>query len=284
MTLALYKFFKFLSRYFIPLPLRYPLGRAIARGVCRFNKTRRETIIANLTPLVGKTQAAVLAPEVFGNFLMTAVDFFCTRHHASQVVRAEGWAQVDAAYQTTHRVMVVTAHIGHWEIGICYLAQKGYAVAGVYAPYTDDAIVQWIQSHRHPKVEWISTTPGAAEQCTAAIENGKILGMVADIPFGEQGRLVKIAGHSVRLPIGPFTIAARAKATVIPAFILRQSPGRYRAVIHEPILPVKGSLTRQIDHMQNLYVKHLEFYLKNFPEQWGVLAPFWSPPSLGRLR
>jgi len=61
MTLTLYKFFKFLFRYFIPLPLRYPLGRAIARGVCRFNKTRRETIIANLTPLVGKSQAAVLA-------------------------------------------------------------------------------------------------------------------------------------------------------------------------------------------------------------------------------
>src|SRR4029077_16631778 len=174
--LTLYKFFKFLFRYFIPPPLRYPLVRAMARGVCRFNTARRETIIANLAPLVGSQQAASLAPEVFGNFLMTAVEFFCTRHHASQIGRAEGWAQVDAAYQATHRVMVVTAHIGHWEIGICYLVQKGYAVAGVYAPYTEDAIVQWIMSHRHPKVEWISTTPGAAEQCIAALESGRILG------------------------------------------------------------------------------------------------------------
>ena len=274
--LALYKLMKFIFRYFIPPRLRYPLVRLIGRVVCRFNRARRQVIEGNLTPLVGAPRAKEMAPVLLGNFLMTAVDFFCKRPRLWQDVTQEGWERVEAVYQETRRVMLVTAHLGHWELGISCLVKKGVPVTGVYAPYTDDAIVEWIMGHRDPRVEWIPTAPGAAESCIAAVEQGRMLGMVADIPFGEKGRSITIAGHTARLPVGPWLIAVRAKATVFPAFIIRQSPGRYRMVIHEPINPSIGTLTRQIKRMQAVYQQHLEFYLQHYPEQWGVLVPFWN--------
>lgn len=274
--LALYKVLKFIFRYLVPGPLRYPFVRLIARGVIRFNRARREVLIGNLTPLVGKEKARALAPVVMGNFLMTAVDFFCASRTLPQEVQTENWSLLTRTYEKTKRVVMVTAHLGHWELGISCLVEKGYPVTGVYATYTDDAIVNWILSHRNPKVEWIPTHPGAAESCVAAIEKGRVLGMVADIPYGEEGRRVQIAGRWTRLPIGPWVIAVRAKATIIPAFIIRTGPGTYRAILHEPIRPGKGSLGTQIAEMQRLYAQYLESYLRTYPQQWGVLAPFWN--------
>lgn len=274
--LTFYQFAKFICRYLLPEKLRYPVARLVARWTCRLNRPRRSIIVDNLTPLVGAEEAKRLAPELLGNFLMTAVDFFCAPKNLSPSLVFENEAFLPEVYKQTQRVMMVTAHMGYWELGMSYLVQKGYAVSGVYAPYREDAVVEWIMSHRNAEVEWIPTTPGAAEACIQALKRGRVLGMVGDVPFGEEGRLVAIAGHTARLPIGPWVIAARAQAAVIPSFILRQAPGQYRGIFHTPIQPLKGSLRQQIESTQNQFRNHLEFYLQKYPTQWGVLQPFWG--------
>src|SRR5262249_47987955 len=130
--------------------------------------------------------------------------------------------------------------------------------------------------HRNADVEWIPAAKGAAEACLNALERGRLLGMVADIPYGEKGRRVKINGSWTRLPLGPWAIAARAQAVVIPGFVLRETPGQYRVIFHDPIQPGEGSFRHRIEVMQDLYRGHLEHYLKTVPEQWGVLQPFFG--------
>lgn len=274
--LALYKIFKFIFRYLLPTGWRYPAARFIARLVFRFNKARRRTILGNLTPLVGAEEARRIGPKMLGSFLMTAVDFFCARPSVMKAVQLEGWHILDKAYRKTRRVMIVTAHLGHWELGIPCIVSRGYSVAGMYAPYREDDVVQWILSHRDSDVEWFPAARGAVEASIDALARGRILGMVGDIPFGEKGRRVRIAGAYAHLPLGPWAIAARAKATVIPGFVIRQAPGIYKATLFEAIAPVEGSFRKQIEHMQNAYVSHLEKYLQAYPEQWGVLQPFWD--------
>lgn len=274
--LTLYKFLKFLFRHILPDRWRYPLVRWIARGVFALNPARRRTILSNLTPLLGAVGAKRLGPILLGNFLMTAVDFFCEREGLPKSVECETWGILDRAWRKNRRVMIVTAHHGHWELGISCLVERGYAVAGVYAPYREDKVVQWIMKHRNPEAEWIPTTRGAAEACISALERGRLLGMVIDIPFGEKGRRVYLADTPAHLPLGPWAIAVRAKATVIPAFMIRQSPGRYHLTFHEPIVPTEGSFRKQMEYMQDIYVGHLEKILRKYPEQWGVLSPFWD--------
>jgi lauroyl/myristoyl acyltransferase len=275
-VLSIYKILKFIFRHLVPGPLRYPVARAIARGVCFVNRSRRQILIENLIPIVGANKAPDIAPVLLGNFSMTAVDFFCSRRNIAAKTKEENWSSVEKTLKRTKKVMFVTAHIGHWELGISYLVEKGFAVSGVYAPYRADDVVRWIMDHRSPDVEWIPSTRGAMEACVHALEGGRLLGMVADIPFGEKGNRVRICNTWARLPLGPWAIASRARATVIPSFILREKPGQYRVVFHEPILPREGSFRRQMKDMQDIYRGHLERYLQKYPEQWGVLQPFWD--------
>ena len=274
--LPVYKLLKFIFRHLVPGFARYPLARGIARAVCFFNPVRRRILVDNLTPLVGASKASQLAPALLGNFSMTAVDFFCPKWNLARRIHEENWSVVDKAYRRSKRVMFVTAHIGNWELGISYLVEKGYAVSGVYAPYREDEVVRWIMMHRNSDVEWIPSARGAMEACIHALERGRLLGMVADIPFGEKGHRVRIGESWARLPLGPWAIASRARATVIPAFILRETPGQYRVIFKDPILPREGSFRKQMEGMQDAYRAHLEHYLRTVPEQWGVLQPFWS--------
>jgi lauroyl/myristoyl acyltransferase len=275
-VLSLYKCLKFVFRHLLPEEARYPLARWIARVVCWANGHRRRTIVANLIPVVGPDRAKSLAPKVLGNFSMTAVDFFCPRRDLTRDIQEENASIVEKALRRYKKVIVVTAHLGNWELGMSYLINKGFLMAGVYAPYREDEIVEWIMKHRNPDVEWIPAARGAAKACLNALESGRLLGMAADIPFGEKGHRAKICGAWTHLPLGPWAIAARAQAAVVPGFILRTRPGRYRIIFHDPILPPKGSLRRQMEAMQEVYRAHLESYLKTYPEQWGCLQSFWD--------
>ncbi len=274
--LPLYKFLKFLFRHLIPERLRYPLARLVARLVCLLNAKRRRVLEANLAPIVGPAKAAALAPELLGNFSMTAVDFFCPRTNLAREIQEENASIVEKSYRRYKKVIIVTAHIGNWELGMTYLIHKGFSMAGVYAPYREDEVVRWIMGHRNPDVEWIPAARGAAEACVSALERGRLLAMAADIPFGEKGHRVKICGAFTHLPLGPWAIAVRARAVVVPGFVLRSSPGRYRIIFHDPILPLEGSLRRQMETMQDVYRAYLESYLKTTPEQWGCLQLFWD--------
>lgn len=275
MILFVYKIIYGITRR-LPPAVRYALSRLAACWILRFIPDRRRVLIDNLAPLVGKERAEHLAPELLGNFLQTASDLFCPPASLASSTTLENWSLLDEAYRKTQRLIALTAHIGHWELGVSCLLNKGYAVTGLYAAYTDPAIVQWIHRHRDHRAEWFPATHGAAAACVAAVEKKRVVALVGDIPFGERGRRVSIAGHSARLPVGPWAIAVRTQATVIPAFILRERPGHYRCIIHPEIERPEGSFRYQIQTMQDAYAKLLEHYLQAYPEQWGVLQPFWE--------
>src|SRR5438046_1048478 len=99
MLLFSYRCIKFVYRYLLPASFRYPLARGIARGICLFNASRRRVIVGNLTPLVGPDRARRMAPVLMGNFIMTAVDFFCARPERPRELAFGNWSRVEAAYQ-----------------------------------------------------------------------------------------------------------------------------------------------------------------------------------------
>jgi Kdo2-lipid IVA lauroyltransferase/acyltransferase len=275
-VLTLYKFLKFLFRHAVPGSMRYSLVRVLARLIYFFDTSRRKTILSNLTPLVGAERARSLGPSLLGSFAMNSVDFFCPKRDLITRIKSENAFIVEKTWRKHKKVIVVTAHLGNWELGMSYLLSRGFSMAGLYAPYREDDVVEWIMGHRNSEVEWIPVAKGAAEACLSALERGRILGILADIPFGEKGRRVQIAGHHVRLPLGPWAIAVRAKAAVIPGFVLREKPGQYRIVFHEPLDSIEGSFRKQMEHLQEAYRKRLESYLKAYPDQWGVLQRFWE--------
>ena len=77
--------------------------------------------------------------------------------------------------------------------------------------------------------------------CINALERlGGSLGMVADIPFGEKGHRVSLCGSWTRRLLCWGHGGDRRPRTRHGhpyGFVLREKPGQYRIVFHDPILP-----------------------------------------------
>ncbi len=248
----------------------------LAKVVLWFRPEQKSFLIGNLTPLLGP-RAPEVAPRVLGHVFTNTYDFLFRSRALQAALNVEGFEHVEAAYRSSGRVMLVTAHFGHWELGLPRLVANGYAVAGLYAPFENSFWARWIHTRRDPRIEWIRAVPGAARQAEQALEARKVLGIVADLPFGESGETVSIAGHRARLAMGPWLLAARTQAIVIPGFILREPSGNYRIIYHPPLCKEGKDARAQAQSYLSQYADLLSSYLLRTPEQWGVLQPFWAP-------
>ena len=62
---------------------------------------------------------------------------------------------------------------------------------------------------------------------------------------------------------------------MIPGFVIRETPGQYRIIFHEPILPREGTFRRQMLEMQDVYrTVTLNIIFKRFLSNGEWLQPF----------
>jgi len=78
---------------------------------------------------------------------------------------------------------------------------------------------------------------------------------------------VPFFGVPARLPAAPIALARRTGAALVPGFVVRTAPGRYRVQV-EPAV----STTNALETLAAV----LERYVRAHPEQWFVFEPVWD--------
>jgi len=108
--------------------------------------------------------------------------------------------------------------------------------------------------------------------CINALERGRSWGWRRIFHLGKRAP-VKMFGTSAHLPLGPWGIAARAGAAVLPGFVLRVRPRRYRIFFMIRFCRSKGQLRHQMETMQRALSEAIWSHTsKAYPEQWDVAA------------
>ena len=133
------KLAEFLARL-LPRKVGYGLARRVADLYVVFDRRGRENVIANLQRIhqysgVSLTQRALraLARENFLNFAKYLVDFFqFLRPQPERLQRVIDFSNateiLDKLLAHGKGVIVVSAHLGNWELGASALASLGYTL------------------------------------------------------------------------------------------------------------------------------------------------------------
>jgi len=94
---------------------------------------RRKVVIENLLPACqdDRAVAAAMARSLFRQFALKLVDLW--RYEAGLPIEhlfgeSSGWEHFEAARQANRGVLLVTPHLGNWEFGAPWLAQRGVAL------------------------------------------------------------------------------------------------------------------------------------------------------------
>jgi KDO2-lipid IV(A) lauroyltransferase len=208
--------------------------------------------------------------DVFKNFAVTLCDFFIPH---DLVVDVPDRAKLEALRQKNQGVLMLTFHMGHWELGARVMQQWGWPVTAVYQPYQNKAFKRLVESHRAPGVNFIPVGGSAAHGVRDALRRGDMVAMLGDLPFGEEGIDVKLLNHHVMWPKGPILLAVRERCPIVVAVVVRTELGHYRAFIEAPLMPrasTRAEVNRLVQEVTNQFAK----YVVAYPSQWYRFRPF----------
>jgi len=276
----------------VPRTISYPLGRAVGGAYFRLRPKYLAAIRSNLARIMdedeGSPRVSVAADEMVRGHAAAWLDFltFATRPPAESarlVESVEGFSRIVQGRAAGHGVLLLTAHLGNWEVGGLMLAEVKQPIHVVLVPDIFPG-VERARRRLHARAGVteipIDNSPVPTLAVLRALEGNAIVAMQGDRDFNNTGVAVPFFGKRAFFPRGPLRVAMATGATVLPAFILRRPDGRYRAIIEEP-LEIERSGERDAALSRNLgrYVAILERYVRESPEQWYCFYPFWDDPS-----
>jgi lauroyl/myristoyl acyltransferase len=199
------------------------------------------------------------------------------------VERVEGFERILEGRAKGKGVLLLTAHLGNWEVGGLMLAAIRQPIHVVLVPDIYPA-VEKARRRLHER-SGVTEIPidgslGSTLAVLRALAANSIVAMQGDRDFDNTGIEVPFFGRGAYFPRGPLRVAMATEATVLPAFIVRVPDGRYRAILEEP-LPIEKGGDRDAALRRNLerFVAILERYVRQYPEQWYCFYPFWDDPS-----
>jgi KDO2-lipid IV(A) lauroyltransferase len=231
----------------IPGPLRYRLADLGGGAAFTIFGGRARVAQENYRVFRPGDARAVhrLARDAFRNYARTVMDFLVLERLLAGLKATPGAVEMTPLRQALalgRPVIVVTPHLGNWDLGAAIIASAGrpvYAVADQFGPPAVDSLVRATRERLGVRV--IPTGPASAREALRALRRGDVLCLAADIDKAGRGIPVNFLGRRVCLPAGPATLALRTGASLIPGYALRRPQGGHEARLFDPIeLPEDG--------------------------------------------
>jgi KDO2-lipid IV(A) lauroyltransferase len=182
---------------------------------------------------------------------------------------AVGWEHIAGPISQGRGVIMVSGHLGNWELAGGYLVERGVPIDVVVRRQTNPLVDRYITRSRR-RLGWtIIPDRDAVSRIPRSIAAGHLVPMLADQGVkGLASTFVPFFGRDARTPKGPALLALRLGAPCVLTAIIRQPDGRY-CMHFEPVPVVNtGDRERDVDTIVAAYTRQLEAWVRLYPEQY----------------
>lgn len=268
----------------VPRPLR-PLLHVVFTTLC-FLAMPRERCSArhNLERATGRSGLAsrVLAFRLFYNFSKFMVGYtdLVRLPYESLQRRIEGGDQARHLIETLLRegrgLIVLTLHLGNWEMGLLHLASLGRPVSVVLRPEDSGAAPFEEEARRRAGVRIVPAGESAWNglDLLLALKRGEIVAIQGDRTFGPMRERADLFGATVDLPSGPFALAQASGAPILAVCVPIHGHSRYRIVVDGPLRVGPGA--EGVRAAVESFARIVERFVTDYPTQWFNFYEVWG--------
>ena len=268
----------------IPVPIARALAAIAGTVAWAAQGERRRTLLENLSytaPERSVGERRRLARRTFRNLAVTAVDQFRLPSISMDDLRGlfeiRGLEHVDAAQSRGHGTVLVTGHLGPYELASACFAALGYEMYGMMEDM-DPALLDALATYRSATGMKLVNIKDGVRAAYRILGQGHCLALVADRAIGDARGAIELpfAGGIRRLPTGPAVFAQATGAPIVTAFAWR-NPGKGPRYIMEFDPPLIAQGRDEAERIRLMYaiVERMSAAVRRSPDQWFVFQPNW---------
>ncbi len=181
--------------------------------------------------------------------------------------------------------VLVTCHFGNWDVAARKISGYGRGLNLVMAREANETTAEYVRQAREEagvRILLSDTSVYSTFNILRALRANEVVAMQLDRPVGGEGaRPVPFFGAPALFQSGPLRLARLADAPVLPVFIVRLGPRRYRIVLGAERHVPRNATNDEIDATLAAIVAEFEALVRAYPEQWFQFQPFW--PAAGEI-
>lgn len=250
-----------------------------------FDRRHRNVAVENLRLAFGDRLNAVeirsMARQVFCNLIRIVFEIgWGMRLDASRIqdhFRYYGLHHLQAARVKGRGVLVLSAHIGNWELLGNAVGSIGFPMSAIYRPLDFKPLDLFFVNLRSRNGTRLFPKEGAMLKIIRSLRNNELVGVLLDQnTVVSSGVFVDFFGKRACTNQGLAQIARMTEAPVVPLFLVREEDG-YRVEFGPEVPLVKtGDRTRDIDENTKNYTGVIESMIRRYPEQWFWVHRRWK--------
>ncbi len=196
-----------------------------------------------------------------------------------------GFSDLSQAYADGGGGIVVTGHMGNWEIGGAALASRGIPLDVVVRGQRNRLFDDDLTETRRALGMRVIPQAKARSGVLRSLREGRVVALVADQDAGGSGLFVDFMGHAASTARGPALFALRTGAPLFLGVIVREAgfPQRYTVHLDRVEVVATGDRDEDVRATVAAYTEKLAARIREHPEQYFWHHRRWksTPPSRG---
>lgn len=268
----------------LPEPAIRRLGQWGGRVAWYWARERKAMAIRHMGRVLAGSPAETVeraAREAFIAYGRYWAETLWFRPRRAEAVRSRatlvGMEHVRAAQESGRPIVVALPHVGNWELAGTLADDAGVRITAVAEALANRRLARWFIDLRAGINIEVVLAEGLSTMraLRTAIDQGRLIALVADRNIGGRGVEVEFFGEQTTLPAGPAVLAIRHRAVLLPVVSFFKQGAGHRVVVLAPIddpgpghANRMGSITQQLAH-------RFEDLIREAPTQWHLVQPNW---------
>jgi Kdo2-lipid IVA lauroyltransferase/acyltransferase len=201
------------------------------------------------------------------------------RQNIESIVVYEGLENYQRAVAQGRGVILLTGHIGAWELSVYAHSIYGYPMSFL-ARRVDNPLVERLAEENRARFGNRSIDKkGSLREVLKTLKAGGVVGILADLNSArEEGVFVDFFGLPACTTAGVATLALRTGAVVLPGYILWDDERKIHRLCFEPPIETISTGNQKEDIVKNTarYTQVLEKVIRRHPAQWLWIHRRWK--------
>jgi len=175
-------------------------------------------------------------------------------------------------------IIMLGAHTGNPELAVQALTFRGRPFTALVEVLRPAALAAYFLDLRSAAGGTFYEADISGVRATlTTLKKGGLVALLGDRDLQGTGACVRMFGRSVKLPRGPFELARRTDALILPVFCSRSRVDDMIVSVEEPMrVAHTDDPERDVREATGQWALILEKHLRREPDQWTVMEDFWK--------